>query len=215
MRLVVKALVGLAALAFVTPSFAKDDAAEATVVCKDGSSSKAGRGACRGHGGVDKAASAKAAGGAAAAAPAEKGKKAKESAEKAEAKAAGKADEKAAEATVLCKDGSTSKGGRGACRGHGGVDRTATAKGAAAAVPAPTPQAPPAAAAPPPAVRSAPPAPVARPATATTAAAPPNAKNTDPTGAIAKCKDGTYSHAKGHTGACSRHGGVEEWLDKK
>jgi hypothetical protein len=41
------------------------------------------------------------------------------------------------------------------------------------------------------------------------------AKNTDPTGAIAKCKDGTYSHAKGHSGACSNHGVVGEWLDKK
>ena len=42
-----------------------------------------------------------------------------------------------------------------------------------------------------------------------------NPKNTDPTGAIAKCKDGTYSHAKGHSGACSNHGGVGERLDKK
>jgi hypothetical protein len=39
--------------------------------------------------------------------------------------------------------------------------------------------------------------------------------NTDPSGAIAKCHDGTYSHAKGHPGACSNHGGVGEWLDKK
>jgi hypothetical protein len=42
-----------------------------------------------------------------------------------------------------------------------------------------------------------------------------NPKNTDPTGGIAKSKDGTYSHAKGHSGACSNHGGVGEWLDKK
>jgi hypothetical protein len=39
--------------------------------------------------------------------------------------------------------------------------------------------------------------------------------STDPAGAIAKCKDGTYSHAKGHSGACSNHGGVGEWLNKK
>jgi len=39
--------------------------------------------------------------------------------------------------------------------------------------------------------------------------------NTDPKGAVAKCKDGTYSHSKGHTGACSNLGGVGEWLDKK
>ncbi len=32
-----------------------------------------------------------------------------------------------------------------------------------------------------------------------------------PKDATAKCKDGTYSHAKQHTGACSSHGGVAEW----
>ncbi len=31
--------------------------------------------------------------------------------------------------------------------------------------------------------------------------------------ATAKCKDGTMSYAKHHSGACSRHGGVAEWLD--
>jgi len=36
--------------------------------------------------------------------------------------------------------------------------------------------------------------------------------NNDPAGATAKCKDGTYSHAKTHQGACSRHGGVAQWL---
>jgi len=45
---------------------------------------------------------------------------------------------------------------------------------------------------------------------ATTAKA---AENNNPAGAIAQCKDGTYSHAKTHTGACSRHGGVGKWLD--
>jgi hypothetical protein len=29
----------------------------------------------------------------------------------------------------------------------------------------------------------------------------------------AKCKDGTLSYAQHHTGACSNHGGVAEWLD--
>jgi large subunit ribosomal protein L22e/Meckel syndrome type 1 protein len=33
----------------------------------------------------------------------------------------------------------------------------------------------------------------------------------NPAGAIAQCKDGTYSHAKVRTGACSRHGGVAKW----
>ena len=32
-----------------------------------------------------------------------------------------------------------------------------------------------------------------------------------PGDATAKCKDGTYSHAQTHRGACSNHGGVAEW----
>lgn len=36
--------------------------------------------------------------------------------------------------------------------------------------------------------------------------------DSNPAGAIARCKDGTYSHAKTHRGACSRHGGVANWL---
>jgi hypothetical protein len=36
-------------------------------------------------------------------------------------------------------------------------------------------------------------------------------KSTAPEGATAKCKDGTYSYAKHHRGACSHHGGVAEW----
>jgi hypothetical protein len=38
------------------------------------------------------------------------------------------------------------------------------------------------------------------------------ASNTDPTGATAKCKDGTYSKSTHHSGTCSSHGGVAEWL---
>ena len=33
-------------------------------------------------------------------------------------------------------------------------------------------------------------------------------------GAIAKCKDGTYSHAKSLQGACSSHGGVDHAMKK-
>ena len=32
-----------------------------------------------------------------------------------------------------------------------------------------------------------------------------------PANATAKCKDNSYSFAKGHSGACSSHGGVAEW----
>jgi large subunit ribosomal protein L22e/Meckel syndrome type 1 protein len=75
------------------------------------------------------------------------------------------------------------------------------------------------------AVKTAPakPAPAARPAAkpaempkaapaAKSAPARTSAENNIAAGAIAQCKDGTYSHAKNHRGACSRHGGVGKWL---
>ena len=34
-----------------------------------------------------------------------------------------------------------------------------------------------------------------------------------PAGATARCRDGSYSYAKHHQGACSHHGGVAKWLD--
>jgi hypothetical protein len=91
--------------------------------------------------------------------------------------------------------------GRGACSGHGGVQKATKGKpasdapAAAATAPAAAPTTP--AAAKPSASKSAP-----------TAAA----SNTDPTGATAKCKDGTYSKSQHHSGTCSSHGGVAEWL---
>lgn len=45
----------------------------------------------------------------------------------------------------------------------------------------------------------------------TAAAAPASVEDRNPAGAIAQCKDGTYSHSKIRTGACSRHGGVAKW----
>jgi hypothetical protein len=45
----------------------------------------------------------------------------------------------------------------------------------------------------------------------TAAAAPASVEDRNPAGAIAQCKDGTYSHAKARSGACSRHGGVGKW----
>jgi len=127
-------------------------------------------------------------------------------------------------ATTVCKDGTTTATtGRGACTGHGGVDKNAAKKAAAAAKAeqksaskAPAATAP--AAAPRPAASAVAPTTAApmRPAPAARAAAPTtsttHAANTDPTGATAQCKDGTYSHAASHRGACARHQGVAKWL---
>ena len=33
-----------------------------------------------------------------------------------------------------------------------------------------------------------------------------------PAGASAKCRDGSYSFSKHHSGTCSHHGGVATWL---
>jgi hypothetical protein len=112
-------------------------------------------------------------------------------------------------AATNCKDGTTSTAtGRGACSGHGGVQKASkstTAPPATAAAPAaaaPPAAAPPAAAAP---VES-------KPSTHSKSAPTAAAGNTDPTGATAKCKDGTYSKSQHHSGTCSKHGGVAEWL---
>src|SRR5262245_49581155 len=70
-------------------------ATTATVTCKDGTTAAGGRGACRGHGGVDKSAT---------------GESAKSAPSTAE-------EPVGAAATVTCKDGATSKAGRGACHG--------------------------------------------------------------------------------------------------
>jgi hypothetical protein len=107
-----------------------------------------------------------------------------------------------AAAMVSCTDGTMSKGGRGACSGHGGI------KAAAAMAPAMAPAAKPAPAR---AARAAAAAPTR--STASNATAGSGAKeDNNPAGAIAKCKDGLYSHATHRQGACSRHGGVASWM---
>ncbi|HXJ22869.1 MAG TPA: DUF3761 domain-containing protein [Polyangia bacterium] len=109
--------------------------------------------------------------------------------------------------TVTCKDGTSSQSGRGACSHHGGV--------AAMAAPAPAPTHPsgqvaaPKAAPPPAALPPAAPPPSSHStARSTTHAAPPPAGH--PT---AQCRDGNWSYAQHHSGACSRHGGVARWTD--
>jgi hypothetical protein len=34
----------------------------------------------------------------------------------------------------------------------------------------------------------------------------------DPSGATAKCRDGTYSYSEHASGTCSHHGGVARWI---
>jgi len=96
------------------------------VVCNDGTTSThSGRGACSGHGGVNKAASS--GGTAPAAAPTS----AAPTAAEAPATTSGSSG---SGGPVVCKDGTTSAhGGRGACSGHGGINKAATSGGAAAA----------------------------------------------------------------------------------
>jgi len=104
-------------------------------------------------------------------------------------------------ATVTCKDGSSSKAGQGACSHHGGVNKGASAAGGAAANTS---------------------TPVAGAKTASTAAAPTagsSAMTSTTAGAnsgapSAKCKDGTMSYSKTHSGSCSHHGGVAQFFDK-
>ena len=104
----------------------------------------------------------------------------------------------AASGPVTCTDGSAAAhGGKGACSHHGGIKKDAAAPAAATA---------------------AAPAPAAAPATAPAAKAAPAVKTgaamtSSPEGATAKCKDGSFSHSKHHSGTCSKHGGVADWLD--
>jgi hypothetical protein len=116
--------------------------------------------------------------------------------------------------STTCKDGTTSAAtGKGACSGHGGVQKATKSKPAAAATAAtPAPAAAATAAAPAPAA-AAPAATAAKSTPVATKSAPTAAaSNTDPTGATAKCKDGTYSKSQHRSGTCSSHGGVAEWL---
>ena len=96
-------------------------------------------------------------------------------------------------ATFACKDGSysKSKSAKGACSKHGGIDHALTGGQAPAAESAPA---------------------GASEATPSAGKAPMAARPSDaPANATAKCKDGTYSESKQHSGACSHHGGVVEW----
>jgi hypothetical protein len=107
-----------------------------------------------------------------------------------------------ATATVKCTDGTSSMGGKGACSGHGGVaaakaDAKADSKMKGMKMDAKAD---------------------AKMAAKADAKADSKMKSMkmDAKGdgkATATCKDGTQSFAKNDSGACSKHGGVKEWLD--
>lgn len=166
--------------------------AQATAtICKDGTTSvSSGRGACSGHGGVDKTAGSRQ----------KKVVKTETKAAKASAK-----NTAGAQVTTLCADGTTSNStGRGTCSGHGGAKGAeVTSKTTGAPIPTPRTAAPPKASA-----RA-----QTRASTKSAVVAGSGAaEDNNPAGAIARCKDGLYSHAKHRRGACGHHGGVASWM---
>jgi hypothetical protein len=90
--------------------------------------------------------------------------------------------------TVTCKDGTSSPAGQGACSHHGGVKPATTHTTHSTSTSSGTTH-------------------------ASNASTTHTASSTSAKGATAKCKDGTYSHAKTQSGACSKHGGVDTWLN--
>ena len=134
---------------------------------------------------------------------------------------------KSSAAEVQCSDGTTGKAGRGACSHHGGV-------GKAQGQPAAKAPAAPAASAPTARQKAGPEAKPestnARPQSngsvlggifgrrntsdsprSTTREAPAGQAGKTP---MATCKDGTTSYSAHHSGTCSGHGGVQQWLDR-
>jgi hypothetical protein len=109
---------------------------------------------------------------------------------------------------VTCKDGTKSAGGQGACSSHGGiaVEKTATkiAKADAKTVKSEAK-----------ADAKAMKAEAKADAKAAKTVAATELEDKNPKGAIAMCKDKTYSHAKSRQGACSAHGGVARFMDGK
>jgi hypothetical protein len=178
------------AAVIATMSATSLQAQAAATICKDGTSSaSSGRGACSGHGGVDKKAVAHT----------KKVVKAQTKVAKAAAK-----NTAGAQVTTLCTDGTTSNStGRGTCSGHGGAKGAeVTSKTTGAPVPTPRTATPPRAS-----------ARAQTRANSNSAVAGSGAgEDNNPSGAIARCKDGLYSHAQHRRGACSRHGGVASWI---
>ena len=185
------------AVAVATMSAGSLEGQATAAICKDGTTSaSSGRGACSGHGGVGRKAVSH-----------------QKKIVKSETKAAkGVATRTAgAQVTTICTDGTTSNStGRGTCSGHGGArGAEATSKTTGAPIAAPATSAAPRRTAPTPRATSR----ATTRANASSAVVGSGAReDNNPAGAIARCKDGLYSHAANRRGACGHHGGVASWM---
>lgn len=176
-----------AALLLAGAGVAHADNHVAQVRCQDGTLSQAGRGACSGHGGMMKNEGA----------PTPTKKTTASVAADEDKKLAPQSEAVGSPAQVRCMDGTWSQAGRGACSGHGGVNNKAALAPKAVE-----------------GARSSP--------AATRQSHAPNPKaelttkppvSNDGVQATARCKDGTFSRSGHHSGTCSGHGGVAQWLD--
>lgn len=191
-------------LAVVAAGFAMSastsSAQAAATVCKDGTTSTAsGRGACSGHGGVDKKAVSH-----------------QKKVVKSEVKAANAVASRTAGAqvTTVCADGTVSNStGRGTCSGHGGAKGAeVTSKATGAVLPTPATAAPSVNSTPAPTPHASARARSSAATNSAVGAGSGGAEDNNPAGAIARCKDGLYSHAQHRRGACGHHGGVATWM---
>ena len=157
----------LAAAALALPATAKTSK-KTDVTCNDGTTAKAGRGACSHHGGV-----------AVAKAPADKATKSADKAEKSADKAA-KSSKNKTRAELDEGKKETEKKSGGILDTLLGRKKADTAQG--------------------------------RSSNTTPRGSTRDEKSKTPT---ARCKDGTTSYSAHHSGSCSGHGGVAEWLDNK
>jgi hypothetical protein len=52
------------------------------------------------------------------------------------------------------------------------------------------------------------------PVTTTSPSTSPTSSGPDPSGATARCRDGSYSFSRHRSGTCSGHGGVDRWINR-